>query len=257
MDTARKEIVRKYIVRFLRREFDSIKDKFPNAIIGISGGVDSALVAGLCVQALSKDRVKGLILPYSKVATSKTMDVEYAEQVCKHFGISYEMYHVDSTVNAILGLRPILSDNKSDKLREGNAAARARMAILFDYAAANRGVVVGTTNYTEYMFGYYTIGGDNIAIIEPIIGLLKTEVFKLAKHIGVPEAVINRKPSASLWDGQTDEEELGFTYEELDKYLMNYHLPEVHGLALNVSWKRHVPFKITRQELMDNSVLRS
>jgi NAD+ synthase len=249
------ELVKRYIVYCLQRKFDSIKDNFPNAIIGISGGVDSAVVAGLCVEALSKDRVKGLILPYSKVITSKTLDVEYAEQVCKHFGISYEVYHIDSAVNAILGLRPVLSNSKFEKLREGNAAARARMAILFDYAAVNRGVVVGTTNYTEYMFGYYTIGGDNIAIIEPIIGLLKTEVFELAKHIGVPEAVINRKPSASLWDGQTDEEELGFTYKELDEYLKNYRSPEIHELARNASWKRNIPFKITREELLGNSVL--
>lgn len=183
-----------------------------NAVIGISGGLDSAVVATLCVNAVGKDKVIGVEMPYGK------QSIQDGCTLVKHLDIVKRDYviNIKSTVDGFKSTLWMLPD---DKIASGNIRARVRMIILYDFANSMNGLVIGTGNKTELMLGYETKFGDGGCDIEPIGDLYKTEVFELAKYLGVPDCIINKAPSAELWEGQTDEGEIGMSYAEMDGIL--------------------------------------
>jgi NAD+ synthase len=186
---------------------------FTHAIVGVSGGIDSALACFLAVKALGPDNVLALHMPYETTSAEST---EHAELVIDHTGAQ------SLTVDITPMVEPLLETIPEDaRIRRGNIMARQRMIILYDQSAALFGLVVGTGNKTEILLGYTTLYGDSACAINPIGDLYKTQVRQLAVEMGVPKAIIQKPPSADLWAGQTDEDELGFTYEDVDQLLYN------------------------------------
>lgn len=202
--------VKEALVQFLKREFDAAG--FSKAVIAMSGGLDSSTSAALAVRALGAKNVYPLLLPYGD--PSSTDD---AKLVIAHVGISQRnITHIDIAplVDPIISLDPSM-----DRVRRGNIMARVRMILLYDYAKKRNALVVGTENKTEHLFGYFTRFGDEASDIEPLRNLYKTEVYKLAKALQLPDRIITKAPTAGLWKGQTDEGEFGFTYNEADEIL--------------------------------------
>jgi NAD+ synthase len=189
------------------------KSGFENVVIGVSGGLDSAVVATLCVKALGAEHVHGLLLPYGLSISDNFVD---SENLCKHLKISYDVVNITPLIDMYFDRFPT-----SNKVQFGNKCARERMAILYDFSVRHNALVAGTSNKSEMMIGYFTQYGDGAAAFEPIGDLYKTEVFELAKQLGVPEAIINKKPTADLWPGQTDEGEIGLSYADLDIILFS------------------------------------
>lgn len=181
------------IAEFLKREFK--KRKKTSAIIGVSGGVDSSLTAELCKRAGLN--LKRVFMPYGKIS--------------KNPGGNFLKIDITKAVN-------ILADKTTDKIGKGNIMARVRMIIQYDLSRKLNGLVVGTENLSEYYLGYFTLYGDQACDISPIASLWKTQAIELAKFLGLPI----RTPSAELWEGQTDEKELGFSYEQADPILYLY-----------------------------------
>ncbi len=183
------------------------------AVIGLSGGIDSAVVAYLAAKALGNRNVMCLIMPYK---TSSPDSVEDAMKVVNSLKVPFRKADITKPVDAVFEL----SEGEEDsKVRMGNVMARIRMIMLYDESARCNGLVVGTGNKTEILLGYSTIFGDAACAINPVGDLYKTQLRSLARHLGVPSSILDKKPSADLWKGQTDEGELGFTYEEVDRYL--------------------------------------
>jgi NAD+ synthase len=197
------------IVDFLRKEFS--RASFSRAVIGLSGGIDSALSCLLAAEALGPENVLAVRMPYK---TSSPSSLEHAQLVIEKSGVQELTIPITDMVDGYLRVVP-----NSGHIRSGNVMARARMIILFDQSAAFNGLVVGTGNKTEILLGYTTLYGDSACALNPIGDLYKTQVRQLAAAIGVPEVINNKPPSADLWDGQTDEEELGLTYESVDRLL--------------------------------------
>ena len=204
------ELLRKVLVGFIENEVH--KMGFRRAVIGVSGGVDSALSAFLAAQALGPENVRGLIMPYK--ASSPESEV-HANLVVEKLKIQSAIIDITPQIDAYFERFP-----EADTLRRGNKMARERMTILYDHSAALSALVLGTSNKTELMLGYGTLYGDMASAINPLGDLFKVQVWQLAAHMGVPEEIMRKKPSADLWEGQTDEEELGFTYEEVDQVLL-------------------------------------
>jgi NAD+ synthase len=180
-------------------------------VIGLSGGIDSALSAMLAARAIGPDAVLGIRMPYRSSHSSSLTD---AESVAEGSGIRMETVEITSMVDAFEGVSSNL-----DRLRLGNVMARVRMVVLFDRSARDGALVLGSSNKTELLLGYGTLYGDLASAINPIGDLYKTQVRALAKHVGVPETVLQKAPSADLWPDQSDEEDLGFTYEDVDRLL--------------------------------------
>jgi len=197
---------------------------FENVVIGVSGGLDSAVVATLCVKALGAEHVHGLLLPFR---TSSPESMEHGRLVCETLKISYDVIDISPMVYNYFTRVPALPDKP---LQIPNKCARERMSVLYDFSVRKNALVAGTSNKSEYLIGYCTQYGDGAAGFEPIADLYKTQVFEFARHLGVPEVIINKKPSADLWEGQTDEGEIGVTYKEMDEIL---NLWFGHGYSLN------------------------
>jgi NAD+ synthase len=208
--TVNGELLRKLLVGFIENEVH--KMGFHRAVIGVSGGVDSALSAFLAAQALGAENVWALIMPYK---TSSPESVAHAELVVETLKIHSAIIDITPQIDAYFERFP-----EADTLRRGNKMARERMTILYDHSAALSALVLGTSNKTELMLGYGTLYGDMASAINPLGDLFKIQVWQLAAHMGVPEEIMKKKPTADLWEGQTDEEELGFTYEEVDQVLL-------------------------------------
>jgi len=183
-------------------------------VFGLSGGIDSAVVAALCRKSMAKDVVLGVIMP----CESQEEDKEDAFLVASKLDLNTNVYHLNNAFQDIIGVEE--HSNPTFKLASANLKARLRMATLYYIANQHSYLVVGTGNKTEIMVGYFSKYGDSGVDIEPIGDIYKTEVFKMAKELGLPEKIINKAPSAGLWKGQTDEGEMGITYKELDKILM-------------------------------------
>ena len=201
------KLIEDYLVRFIKEEIT--KTGLKRGICGLSGGIDSAVVAVLAKKALG-DNFKAFMLPSQ---FSSPSSIEDAKKLCEKFDIDYEIISIAPLLNAY----PI-----DDKVRFGNFSARMRMAILYDKSAELSALVIGTSNKSELLLGYGTLFGDLASALNPIGDLYKSEIFEFARYLGVNEEIINKPPSADLWEGQSDEKELGYTYEELDKVLRDF-----------------------------------
>jgi NAD+ synthase len=202
-------MVEKILTAFIK---DSVrKNGFANAIVGVSGGLDSAVVLALCRKALGATRTFALLLPYRASAPESA---RHGERVCKTFKVPFEVVDISPSVDAYFERFPSAS-----KLQLGNKCARERMSVLYDFSARRKALVAGTSNKSELLIGYSTQFGDSAAAFQPIGDLYKTQVFELARHLGVPEEIIAKPPTADLWPGQTDEGEIGIPYKDLDVLL--------------------------------------
>ncbi|WP_393972212.1 NAD+ synthase [Oxyplasma meridianum] len=182
-----------------------------DAVLGISGGVDSALVLSILARVLPKERIRAFFMPDSNTPETDLDDVKKLSESTK---IEIKIINIESVVEAFRSLLSI-----EDRYAMGNVKSRTRMIILYYFANINNGLVIGTTNRTEHLIGYYTKFGDGACDIEPIMHLYKQEVWDFATFMKVPDNIIRKKPSAGLWEGQTDEDEIGMTYSDLDKVL--------------------------------------
>lgn len=185
---------------------------FSRSVIGLSGGVDSALACILTAEALGPENVLAIRMPYK---TSSPDSMEHAQLVIDMTGINELTVPITEMVDTYFERFP-----EAGRIRRGNIMARARMMVLYDQSADFNGLVVGTGNKTEILLGYTTLYGDSACAFNPIGDLYKTQVFQLATDIGVPDVIIEKPPSADLWVGQTDEEELGLKYKEVDRLLI-------------------------------------
>lgn len=206
IDTA---LVERLLVQFLREEIHSAG--FTRAVLGVSGGIDSAVVAALAARALGAENVLGVLLPYRESTPQSEVD---GRVLGESIGIRLEKVDISAMADGYLSHEP-----KIDRLRRGNVLARCRMIVLYDRAAAECALVLGTSNKTELLLGYTTQFGDSASALNPIGDLYKNQIYQLARHLKVPDALVTKAPSADLFAGQTDESELGFTYEEVDRLL--------------------------------------
>lgn len=206
-----------FIVSSIKKEMDSANHS--KAVLGLSGGIDSALVATLVSMALGKENVTGILMPYK---SSSRASVEDAMKMVHHLGINHEHIEITAAVDAIAA-NNMVSQEISKHIRLGNIMARIRMITLFDFSSAKKALVFGTGNKSEIELGYFTLFGDSASAVNPIGYLYKTDVFKISKYLGLPESLITKAPSADLFEGQTDETEIGFSYADMD--------PVIHALT--------------------------
>lgn len=203
------DLTEKILTRFISKEIERVGLK--NALIGLSGGVDSSLVAYLCVKALGAKRVFALAMPYE---TSSRESRDHSEMVARELGLNLTTIDITPMIDSYFKIFP-----GADRNRRGNKMARERMSILYDHSAFHDGLVVGTSNKTELLLGYGTIYGDMASAINPIGDLYKNQIRQLARAVGVPGEIIEKPPTADLWVDQLDEAELGFTYDQADEIL--------------------------------------
>lgn len=203
-------LVERWLVRFLQDELIRARG-ITKAVVGVSGGVDSAVVAFLCARALGPDNVLGVRMPY---ATSSPESTRHGKLVIDETGIVDRVVDITSAVDGYLSNEPDAGGQ-----RRGNIMARMRMIVLFDQSAKIGGLPIGTGNKSERMLGYFTWHGDDSPPINPIGDLFKTQVWELARHLGVPRAIVEKPATADLIRGQTDEEDLGITYGVADRIL--------------------------------------
>jgi NAD+ synthase len=202
-------LVRKLLTRFIHSEIT--RTGFSRAVLGLSGGIDSALVAYLAAEALGPENLLCVRMPYK---TSSQDSLDHAMLVIKDLGIPHLDIPITEMADGLISKFPEMSN-----MRKGNIMARCRMITLYDQSEAFKGLVIGTGNKTEILLGYSTLYGDSAHALNPIGDLYKAQIRQLSREVGVPEEIIDKAPSADLWAGQTDEQELGFTYEEADKLL--------------------------------------
>jgi len=185
------------------------------AILGLSGGIDSTVAAYLAVRALGSENLLGLILPEKDVTPAE--DVKDAENVCNILNIKYEKIDISSILECY---SRVLQIEKAPKVVAGNLKARVRMILLYWHANLRKLLVIGTGNKTEILLGYSTKYGDAAADIMPLAGLFKKDIWDIAERLELPRGIIEKKPAAGLWPGQTDEDELGITYRDADLILL-------------------------------------
>lgn len=202
-------VVTKILAGFLTREVRKVG--LSRAILGLSGGVDSAVSAAVAAAALGADNVLGVMMPYASSSPESLAD---ARAVAGALGIETLVVDITPQIDAYFERFPDAS-----RLRRGNKMARERMTILYDHSAAASALVIGTSNKTELLLGYGTLYGDMASALNPIGDLYKTQVWGLARHLALPAAVVEKAPTADLWSGQTDESELGFSYHDVDRLL--------------------------------------
>jgi len=237
-----------WLVAFLRAEFK--RRGFEKAVVGMSGGVDSAVTGFLCARALGAENTIAIRMPYR---TSSPQSLEHAKLIIDSLGLTERTVDISAAVDGYFATEPDV-----DGSRRGNVMARMRMIALFDLSAKYRALPVGTGNKTERLFGYFTWHADDSPPINPLGDLFKTQVWELARYLGVPDVIINKPASADLIQGQTDEGDFGISYAKADEilnWLLTGYKPEeivAHGFAesdVNIvrkrldstHWKRKLP----------------
>jgi len=215
-----------YLERFLDNEVR--KTGIKKVVVGLSGGLDSAVVAVLAHRAFGDDLL--CVKMPSQYSSQNSLDD--ADALCRDFNLRSEVASIEPMLRAFEELNPNL-----DNLRKGNFSSRMRMSTLFDISARENALVLGTSNKSELMLGYGTLFGDLASAVNPIGDLYKSEVFELAKYLNVTASIIEKPPSADLWDGQSDEADLGYTYAELDEAM-----------------KLYVEDRLTRQEILEMGI---
>jgi NAD+ synthase len=213
------DVARRVMVGFIRNQLRQAG--FGRGLLGLSGGIDSALVAFLVAEAVGPENLLCVLMPYR---TSSSESVQHARLVVGQLGCASDLVDISPIVDGYFGVDGSVGAGgegarDASQLRRGNFMARARMASLYDRSVTWGGLVVGTGNKTESLIGYTTLFGDSACALNPIGDLYKSQVRQVAAAIGVPEAIIRKAPSADLWPGQTDEAEAGFSYPELDRLL--------------------------------------
>jgi NAD+ synthase len=209
------ELAKKILAGFIQSEVSRVG--MERVVLGLSGGIDSALTCFLAAEALGSENVLAVRMPYR---TSSPESLAHAQEVIDQTGVRSLTVEISGMVDALYADFPDAGNR-----RRGNAMARARMIVLYDQSAAFNGLVLGTGNKTEILLGYSTIYGDAACALNPLGDLYKGQVRQLAWSVGVPASIIEKPPSADLWAGQTDEGELGFTYADADRLL--YHLVDL------------------------------
>jgi NAD+ synthase len=213
------DIARRVIGEFIRGQLEQAG--FERAVLGLSGGIDSAVVAYLVAEAIGAERLLAVMMPYRTSSPASRAD---AESVVAALGCASGVVDISPMVDGYFGSAPDPGAAGPDglaatPLRRGNFAARMRMAVLYDHSVTWGGLVVGTGNKTETLIGYTTLFGDSASAFNPIGDLYKSQVRQLAVALGVPDAIVRKPPTADLWPGQTDEIEGGFSYPVLDRLL--------------------------------------
>ena len=206
-------------------------------IVGLSGGVDSAVAATFCCRAIGRDKVLGLTLPSN---VSNPADIKDAAALCIQLGMDHRVMSIEPMLEGFKRM----PDFKESRYLLGNLMARIRMTILYYHANREQKIVCGTSNRSEYMLGYCTKYGDSAADLQPLLHLYKTEIYEYAKELGIPGSIMKKAPSAGLWEGQSDEEEIGLSYEKIDASLK---LLELQG------WQATTPIEETVLELVKKS----
>jgi NAD+ synthase len=207
--TINPESVRQILTGFIRSEIT--RAGFSRAVVNLSGGLDSSLSCYLAAEAMGAENVLALRLPYK----SSTPDsLEHAQMVIEALGVQSLTIPITDMADALIQQYPEMS-----RVRQGNIMARLRMMVLYDQSEVFHGLAVGTGNKTEILLGYTTLYGDSACAINPLGDLYKTQIRQLARAMGIPSVIIDKPPTADLWLGQTDEGELGFTYDEVDQLL--------------------------------------
>jgi NAD+ synthase len=207
--TINTDLATEILTAFIKSE--TTRAGFQKVVVGLSGGIDSALSCVLAVQALGPQNVLAVRMPYR---TSSPDSLEHAQMIIDQFGVQTLTIPITAMADGLINAFPEMSNQ-----RKGNIMARCRMIVLFDQSNAFNGLVVGTSNKTEILLGYSTMYGDSASAFNPIGDLYKTQVRQLSTALHIPDVIIQKAPSADLWANQTDEGELGFTYAEVDKLL--------------------------------------
>ncbi len=241
--TINAELTRRILVNFLHDEIH--RTGLKRAVLGLSGGIDSALACLLAAEALGPENVLAVRMPY---ATSSPESLAHAQLVIDQTGVQAETFEITAMVQPLIAGIPA-----GDPKRGGNAMARARMIVLYDRSAATSGLVVGTGNKTEILLGYSTLYGDSASALNPLGDLYKTQLRQLAQLVGVPAPIVDKAPSADLWLGQTDEAELGFTYAQVDPLLyllvdQRYRLEECVEAGFEAKFVQAVAERIRRNQ---------
>ncbi|TMF39588.1 MAG: NAD+ synthase [Chloroflexi bacterium] len=203
------DVARRVIGEFIRGQLRQAG--FERTVLGLSGGIDSALVAYLVADAIGPERLLCVLMPYRTSSSASTDD---AKEVVRRLGAASELVDISPMVDAFFA-----TDPDASSIRRGNVMARQRMTVLYDRSVTWGGLVVGTSNKTESLIGYTTLFGDAACAFNPIGDLYKSQVRQVAASIGVPDQIIRKAPSADLWPGQTDESEADFSYPVLDRLL--------------------------------------
>lgn len=201
------ERIKKQLITFLKDEVK--KTGLKKVTVGLSGGLDSAVVAVLCKEAFGEN-LNCVLMPSQFSSQSSTDD---AVELCQKFDIKYEIVSIEPMVNSYI------NSMDEDKLRIGNFSARMRMSVLYDISSREESIVVGTSNKSELLLGYGTIFGDIACAINPIGQIYKSDEFEFAEYLGVTDTILNKIPSADLWEGQSDEDDLGYSYKQMDDAL--------------------------------------
>lgn len=207
--TINTDLAHRILTGFIESEVTRVG--YSRAVIGLSGGIDSALSFALAVEALGNENVLAVRMPYK---ASSPDSLEHADMLVEQFEVPSETVEITDMVEPLFAV-----DQEMSRQRRGNIMARQRMIVLYDRSEAFKGLVIGTSNKTEILLGYSTIWGDMASALNPIGDLYKTQVRQLARALRIPAIIVDKAPSADLWAGQTDEGELGFTYDEVDKLL--------------------------------------
>jgi NAD+ synthase len=232
------------IKRFIKEYVENSRAK--GIVLGLSGGIDSAATAALSSQAIGGDKVMGLILPEQETYNLK--DIEHAKIVAQKFRLRTEKIDITPTLEAFYVSTPIFA--KSDNLCKGNVKARTRMIYIYYYANRLNMIVCGSSDKSETMMGYFTKWGDVAADVSPLMDLYKTQVRKLAEHIGVQKAIVVKPSSPALWPGQTAEEELGIKYDKLDLILYGFeHFMKTEEIANQLKVKTGIVNRIKNRWL--------